>query len=185
MVHGWWNPDSSADFEFWVCSFGCAVCGVRFALTVRRAQLRIKEMGVPAECLLQDEWQAILLNWSRAITLSIADVEQKHARNRRTADPNTSWGNFAAVHSNVEAADIRVARLRAFDCQCRRQCLDVQKSRVATRYFRLALSLRDRLATSKRANRWHRRPQPTRPPEINRDCATQARTKSDAWFLFL
>ena len=50
--------------------------------------------------------------WSKHITLSIADVEQKHARNRREADPSTSFSNFAALYCNLEAQDIHLARTR-------------------------------------------------------------------------
>ena len=55
----------------------------------------------------------MLLQWARHVTLSIADVEQKHARNRQTAKPSLAWSNFAAMYTNTEACAVNLARQRA------------------------------------------------------------------------
>lgn len=74
---------------------------------------KLGEMRLSSQDLLGSLWQGIIWNWCIAISLSIADVEQKHARNRRTANPNSSWANFSAMYANMEATDIHYARARA------------------------------------------------------------------------
>ena len=72
------------------------------------------DMNIPASSLLHTNWQRmLLLLWCRMVTLFIADMEQKHARNRRLANPSMSWINFVAVYSNMEACDIHFSRLRS------------------------------------------------------------------------
>ena len=46
----------------------------------------MSEMNLSASSLIESFWQTIIWHWAQTITMSIADVEQKHAANIRTAD---------------------------------------------------------------------------------------------------
>jgi hypothetical protein len=59
------------------------------------------------EQLLTPGWQTILFFAAWELALSLSVVEKLHARNRRNADPQMSWHNFATAFVNKEVRGLK------------------------------------------------------------------------------
>ena len=53
--------------------------------------------------MLSPWWKKMTLRWAGMFYLSIGDVECRHARNRRAAQPSMAWSTFCNITTNQEA----------------------------------------------------------------------------------
>ena len=80
--------------------------------------LRQRYALVSIEVFMSPLWQEVLVAWAEHVSMTIADCEFMHARNRRRAarsvNRNMTWESFAAAHVNEEATFNHNAR-RVFE----------------------------------------------------------------------
>lgn len=60
--------------------------------------------------LLSQDFQAAMWGLARAVQMTVAGIENRHARSRRRRTPDTAWHNFVVRYVNEEAKTLQVMR---------------------------------------------------------------------------
>lgn len=118
----------------------------------------LKDRGVTGPALLTEKWRRILYTLSAVADLQIADVEVRHARNRKFANAfgRTGWPQFVAAYVNREAHALHRAR-----------CGETRRAGRHTAERGQQPALQDRP------------PQAQQPPPLELDGALAVRSKAD------
>ena len=64
---------------------------------------QLRDLLDSAETMLSEDWQATWAVLARYVTMTIAEIENRHSRNRRRCSDKSEWSLFVANFTNQEA----------------------------------------------------------------------------------
>jgi hypothetical protein len=74
-------------------------------------RLREKHPDLTCEELFGNQWQRFFSAWAFMVGLTVSQIEDRHARNRKKAAPGMAWSHFASMFVNSEATCQMNARM--------------------------------------------------------------------------